>query len=56
MAPTDHADGRTTPAMRYAFSTLGVPGMPVPEVLRLATETGYQGWSCGPIRRNRCIR
>lgn len=43
MAPTDHADGRTTPAMRYAFSTLGVPGMPVPEVLRLATETGYQG-------------
>ncbi len=42
MPPTDRADGRT-PAMRYAFSTLGVPGMPVPEVLRLATETGYQG-------------
>lgn len=42
MATTDRANGRT-PAMRYAFSTLGVPGMPVPEVLRLATGAGYQG-------------
>lgn len=30
-------------AVRYAFSTLGVPGMPVPDVLRLATSAGYQG-------------
>ncbi|MEU5207674.1 sugar phosphate isomerase/epimerase [Streptomyces sp. NPDC020742] len=29
--------------MRYAFSTLGVPGMPVAEVLALAVESGYQG-------------
>ncbi|MFE0375792.1 sugar phosphate isomerase/epimerase family protein [Streptomyces inhibens] len=29
--------------MRFAFSTLGVPGMPVADVLRLAVETGYQG-------------
>ncbi|WP_399460271.1 sugar phosphate isomerase/epimerase family protein, partial [Streptomyces sp. WAC01526] len=29
--------------MRFAFSTLGVPGMPVADVLRLATDTGYQG-------------
>jgi sugar phosphate isomerase/epimerase len=29
--------------MRFAFSTLGVPGMPVPEVVRLAADTGYQG-------------
>ncbi|OEV02795.1 sugar phosphate isomerase/epimerase family protein [Streptomyces oceani] len=29
--------------MRLAFSTLGVPGMPVPEVLRLATENGFHG-------------
>ncbi|MFI1156536.1 sugar phosphate isomerase/epimerase family protein [Streptomyces sioyaensis] len=29
--------------MRFAFSTLGVPGMPVAEVLRLAADTGYQG-------------
>lgn len=33
----------STPAMRFAFSTLGVPGMPVAEVLRLAADTGYQG-------------
>ncbi|MEV0252904.1 sugar phosphate isomerase/epimerase family protein [Streptomyces sp. NPDC050732] len=29
--------------MRFAFSTLGVPGLPVPDVLRLATEHGYHG-------------
>ncbi|MFF8290511.1 sugar phosphate isomerase/epimerase family protein [Streptomyces sp. NPDC016309] len=29
--------------MKYAFSTLGVPGMPVPDVVRLAAESGYQG-------------
>lgn len=29
--------------MKLAFSTLGVPGMPVPEVVRLAAEHGYQG-------------
>ncbi|MCX4823241.1 sugar phosphate isomerase/epimerase [Streptomyces sp. NBC_01142] len=29
--------------MRFAFSTLGVPGMPIPEVVRLAAATGYQG-------------
>lgn len=29
--------------MRYAFSTLGVPGMPIPDVVQLAADTGYQG-------------
>lgn len=29
--------------MKFAFSTLGVPGMPVPEVAALAAATGYQG-------------
>lgn len=29
--------------MKFAFSTLGVPGLPIPEVLALATATGYQG-------------
>ncbi|MFE9889113.1 sugar phosphate isomerase/epimerase family protein [Streptomyces scopuliridis] len=29
--------------MKFAFSTLGVPGLPIPEVLALATHTGYQG-------------
>ncbi|WP_432149081.1 sugar phosphate isomerase/epimerase family protein [Streptomyces sp. bgisy029] len=29
--------------MKLAFSTLGVPGMPVAEVVRLATEHGYEG-------------
>ncbi|MFC0848228.1 sugar phosphate isomerase/epimerase family protein [Streptomyces noboritoensis] len=29
--------------MRYAFSTLGVPGLPVPEVVRLAVAHGYDG-------------
>ncbi|HET6857708.1 MAG TPA: sugar phosphate isomerase/epimerase family protein [Streptomyces sp.] len=29
--------------MKYAFSTLGVPGMPMRDVARLATATGYQG-------------
>jgi sugar phosphate isomerase/epimerase len=29
--------------MPLAFSTLGVPGMPLPEVARLAAATGYQG-------------
>ncbi|MFG3494262.1 sugar phosphate isomerase/epimerase family protein [Streptomyces sp. NPDC047928] len=29
--------------MRYAFSTLGVPGMPVADVVRLAAECGYDG-------------
>ncbi|MFI6107739.1 sugar phosphate isomerase/epimerase family protein [Streptomyces sp. NPDC051310] len=29
--------------MKYAFSTLGVPGMPVADVVRLAAETGYDG-------------
>ncbi len=29
--------------MRFAFSTLGVPGLPVPDVLRLATAHGYHG-------------
>lgn len=29
--------------MKLAFSTLGVPGMPVADVVRLAAEHGYQG-------------
>ncbi|MCF3125144.1 sugar phosphate isomerase/epimerase [Streptomyces arenae] len=29
--------------MRFAFSTLGVPGLPVPDVLALATAHGYHG-------------
>ncbi|MCS0638639.1 sugar phosphate isomerase/epimerase [Streptomyces sp. LP05-1] len=29
--------------MKYAFSTLGVPAMPVPDVVRLASAAGYQG-------------
>ncbi|MEE1753714.1 sugar phosphate isomerase/epimerase family protein [Streptomyces sp. SP18CS02] len=29
--------------MKYAFSTLGVPGMPIADVARLAAGTGYQG-------------
>lgn len=29
--------------MKLAFSTLGVPGLPLPEVLRLATAHGYHG-------------
>lgn len=29
--------------MKLAFSTLGVPGMPVADVVRLAAGTGYQG-------------
>ncbi|MFD6434004.1 sugar phosphate isomerase/epimerase family protein [Streptomyces venezuelae] len=29
--------------MKFAFSTLGVPGLPVPDVLRLATAHGYHG-------------
>ncbi|MEU6124905.1 sugar phosphate isomerase/epimerase family protein [Streptomyces sp. NPDC047123] len=29
--------------MKFAFSTLGVPGLPVPDVLRLATTHGYHG-------------
>ncbi|MBT2488180.1 sugar phosphate isomerase/epimerase [Streptomyces sp. ISL-96] len=29
--------------MKYAFSTLGVPGMPMSDVARLAAETGYDG-------------
>lgn len=29
--------------MKFAFSTLGVPGMPVPDVVALAADTGYQG-------------
>ncbi|MFE3519740.1 sugar phosphate isomerase/epimerase family protein [Streptomyces sp. NPDC059166] len=29
--------------MKLAFSTLGVPGLPVSEVIRLAVEHGYQG-------------
>lgn len=29
--------------MKLAFSTLGVPGLPLPGVLRLATAHGYQG-------------
>ncbi|MBA0049686.1 sugar phosphate isomerase/epimerase [Streptomyces sp. AJS327] len=29
--------------MRLAFSTLGVPGMPVPEVVRLAADGGFAG-------------
>ncbi|AYA18651.1 sugar phosphate isomerase/epimerase [Streptomyces alfalfae] len=29
--------------MKLAFSTLGVPGLPVADVLRLATDHGYQG-------------
>ena len=42
MGGTDGTGG-SAPAMRFAFSTLGVPGMPVAEVLRLAADTGYQG-------------
>ncbi|UQA97982.1 sugar phosphate isomerase/epimerase family protein [Streptomyces halobius] len=29
--------------MRFAFSTLGVPGMPMADVVRLAVRAGYQG-------------
>ncbi|MBN0048157.1 sugar phosphate isomerase/epimerase [Streptomyces actuosus] len=29
--------------MKLAFSTLGVPGLPIPDVLRLATGHGYHG-------------
>ncbi|MEV0845637.1 sugar phosphate isomerase/epimerase family protein [Streptomyces sp. NPDC049954] len=29
--------------MKLAFSTLGVPGMPIPEVVRLAADNGYHG-------------
>ncbi|AXK33276.1 sugar phosphate isomerase/epimerase [Streptomyces armeniacus] len=29
--------------MRLAFSTLGVPGMPIPEVARLASQNGFHG-------------
>ncbi|MDF3145658.1 sugar phosphate isomerase/epimerase, partial [Streptomyces sp. T21Q-yed] len=29
--------------MKLAFSTLGVPGLPLPDVLRLATAHGYHG-------------
>jgi len=29
--------------MKLAFSTLGVPGLPLPDVLRLATKYGYHG-------------
>lgn len=29
--------------VRYAFSTLGVPGLPVPDVVRLAVAHGYHG-------------
>ncbi|MEV8406786.1 sugar phosphate isomerase/epimerase family protein [Streptomyces niveus] len=29
--------------MKFAFSTLGVPGLPIPEVVALANRTGYQG-------------
>ncbi len=29
--------------MKLAFSTLGVPGLPLPEVVRLAADHGYQG-------------
>ncbi len=29
--------------MKFAFSTLGVPGLPLADVLRLATDHGYQG-------------
>lgn len=29
--------------MKFAFSTLGVPGMPISEVVTLASATGYQG-------------
>lgn len=29
--------------MRLAFSTLGVPGLPIPEVIRLAATHGYHG-------------
>jgi sugar phosphate isomerase/epimerase len=29
--------------LKFAFSTLGVPGLPVADVVRLAAETGYQG-------------
>lgn len=39
--------------MKLAFSTLGVPGMPVADVVRLAAGNGYQGWSCAPIPRSR---
>ncbi|MBB5935086.1 sugar phosphate isomerase/epimerase family protein [Streptomyces zagrosensis] len=29
--------------MKLAFSTLGVPGLPIPDVVRLAADNGYQG-------------
>ncbi|MFF4606786.1 sugar phosphate isomerase/epimerase family protein [Streptomyces sp. NPDC001339] len=38
-----HEAATCAPAVRLGFSTLGVPGMPVAEVLRLAVGAGYQG-------------
>ncbi|MFE2938951.1 sugar phosphate isomerase/epimerase family protein [Streptomyces sp. NPDC059255] len=29
--------------MKFAFSTLGIPGLPIPEVVALAAASGYQG-------------
>ncbi|MGO4760845.1 sugar phosphate isomerase/epimerase, partial [Streptomyces sp. 2MCAF27] len=29
--------------MQLAFSTLGVPGLPIKDVVRLAADTGYHG-------------
>ncbi|MBC3991943.1 sugar phosphate isomerase/epimerase, partial [Streptomyces sp. AC563] len=29
--------------MKLAFSTLGVPGLPIPDVVELAVDHGYQG-------------
>ncbi|TJZ55909.1 sugar phosphate isomerase/epimerase [Streptomyces piniterrae] len=40
---TGNSRGGTDGGTRFAFSTLGVPGMPVADVLRLATGAGYQG-------------
>ena len=39
---TNGDDGRTT-HVKLAFSTLGVPGIPMADAVRLATEHGYQG-------------
>ena len=33
----------TVEGMRLAFSTLGVPGLPIPEVVRLAAANGFHG-------------
>ncbi len=42
-APAGAPGRAAAPPLRLAFSTLGVPGMPVADVVRLAAGAGYQG-------------